>query len=32
MEFIDNLRNGRYGELPEDYDGLAAPEEEENTL
>lgn len=29
MEFIDNLRNGRYGELPEDYDGLAEPEEKE---
>lgn len=28
MEFIDDLRNGRYGELPEDYDGLAEPEEE----
>ena len=26
MEFIDDLRNGRYGELPEDYDGLARPE------
>lgn len=22
MEFIDNLRNGRFGYLPEDYDGL----------
>lgn len=29
MEFIDDLRNGRYGDLPEDYDGLAAPEEPE---
>lgn len=27
MEFIDDLRNGRYGDLPEDYDGLADPEE-----
>lgn len=27
MEFIDNLRNGRFGELPEDYDGLEPPEE-----
>lgn len=27
MEFIDDLRNGRYGELPEDYDGLAYPED-----
>lgn len=26
MEFIDDLRNGRYGDLPEDYDGLAEPE------
>lgn len=23
LEFVDNLRNGRFGELPEDYDGLA---------
>ncbi|MCM1066795.1 MAG: hypothetical protein NC418_04370 [Muribaculaceae bacterium] len=23
LEFVDNLRNGRLGELPEDYDGLA---------
>lgn len=30
MEFIDNLRNGRYGELPEDYDGLAEPDDEED--
>lgn len=27
MEFIDDLRNGRYGDLPEDYDGFADPEE-----
>lgn len=29
MEFIDDLRNGRYGDLPEDYDGLADPDEED---
>ena len=29
MEFIDDLRNGRYGELPEDYDGLRNPEEDD---
>lgn len=29
MEFIVDLRNHRYGELPEDYDGLADDEEEE---
>lgn len=29
MEFIDDLRNGRYGDLPEDYDGLSDPEESE---
>lgn len=29
LEFIDDLRNGRYGELPEDYDGLSDEEEEE---
>lgn len=28
MEFIDDLRNGRYGDLPEDYDGLADPEKD----
>lgn len=28
MEFIDDLRNGRYGDLPEDYDGLSEPEED----
>lgn len=27
MEFIDDLRNGRYGDLPEDYDGLADPDD-----
>lgn len=32
MEFIDDLRNGRYGELPEDYDGLALPDENDPTL
>ena len=29
MEFIDDLRNGRYGDLPEDYDGLSDPEEDD---
>ena len=27
MQWIDDLRNGRFGELPEDYDGLAEPNE-----
>lgn len=27
MDFIDDLRNGRFGDLPEDYDGLAAPDD-----
>ena len=26
LEFVDDLRNGRFGELPEDYDGLAEPD------
>lgn len=30
LEFIDDLRNGRYGDLPEDYDGLAYPEDPQN--
>lgn len=29
MEFIDDLRNGRFGDLPEDYDGLAYPEDDD---
>lgn len=27
MDFIDDLRNGRFGDLPEDYDGLVAPDD-----
>ncbi|MDE7346779.1 MAG: hypothetical protein K2N48_08590 [Muribaculaceae bacterium] len=27
MQWIDDLRNGRFGELPEDYDGLAEDED-----
>ena len=27
MQWIDDLRNGRFGELPEDFDGLAESEE-----
>lgn len=26
MQWIDDLRNGRFGDLPEDYDGLAEPD------
>ncbi len=29
IQWIDDLRNGRFGELPEDFDGLAEEEEEE---
>lgn len=28
MEFINDLRNGRYGELPEDYDGLSCTDDD----
>ena len=29
LEFADDLRNGRFGELPEDYDGLADDDDED---
>lgn len=29
VQFIDDLRNHRFGDLPEDYDGLAEPEDSE---